>query len=194
MACSGIILAGGKSLRMGQDKGLAVLHNKPMITYAIAALKPLVSDIFIIAHPAAYAHFGYPVYQDNFPDTGPLGGIVTGLQQSHSAYNLIMSCDTPFVSSDLLKHLLSQAQSHDAILPVHDGQVEPLTALYHQRCLTTFEELIADKALKLLNAVKQVNSLKVPIDQRFGFYHERLFDNLNTPQALAAAEEWFKGR
>lgn len=194
MACNGIILAGGESLRMGQDKGLAVLHNKPLITYAIAALKPLVTDILIIADPTAYKHFGYPVYPDQFPDSGPLGGIVTGLQRSNTAYNVVMSCDTPFVSTGLLRHLLSQAQSHDVILPVHEGREEPLTALYHQRCLALFEELIADKALKLRNAVKQVTALEVNIDQRFAFYHERLFDNLNTPEALVGAELWFQGR
>ncbi len=82
MQATGIILAGGKSSRMGEDKGLVLLNGKPMIQYVIEALKGVVSDIIIISNNASYNKFGIPVYPDIIKDKGPVGGIFTGLHHS----------------------------------------------------------------------------------------------------------------
>ncbi len=194
MAGTGIILAGGKSERMGEDKGLTLLNNKPLVSYAIEAVKPLVAQILIVANTPGYEQFGYPVLGDLKPDCGPLGGMLTGLTHSQTDWNVVLSCDTPFVSSELLSHLIARADAEQAILPLHRGKVEPLAGWYHKSCLPAQEDLIDQRELKMRYVVTQLKRLEVPIDERFDFYAEWLFDNLNTPESLKQAEEILKGR
>ncbi|GAB5522428.1 MAG: molybdenum cofactor guanylyltransferase MobA [Roseivirga sp.] len=172
---------------MGEDKGLVLLKNKPMITYAIETLKPLVSEILIMANSSSYDHFGLKVYPDLKPGCGPLGGIFTGLTHSQTDWNLVLSCDTPFVTTELLAHLQSKAGAQKAILPVHKEQVEPLVGLYHKSCRIIFGELIQRKEFKMRYAVKRLKPLKLTVDERNDFYSKRLFDNINTPEALEQA-------
>ena len=78
-AITGVILAGGKSSRMGFDKGLAILNGKPMIQYVIDVFEKLGLDIIIISNSPGYETFGYPIYNDLIPEKGPVGGIYTCL-------------------------------------------------------------------------------------------------------------------
>lgn len=192
MALTGIILAGGKSLRMGQDKGLILLNDRPLITYAIEALKPLVSELLIVANSPGYEHFGYRVIPDLIPDSGPLGGILTGLTHSNSEWNVVLSCDTPFVSTKLFEHMLSNTNGHQAVLARHEGELEPLAGLYHKSCLKPIEELISSRQLKMRRAVKQLNLKEVMVDVHNSFYEDRLFQNINTKETLLLAEKQLK--
>ena len=108
MQATGIILAGGKSSRMGEDKGLVLLNGKPMIQYVIEALKEVVSDIIIISNNASYNKFRVPVYSDIIKDKGPVGGIYTGLYHSTTELNFCISCDVPMISSDFIFWLLNK--------------------------------------------------------------------------------------
>lgn len=189
LECTGIILAGGRSLRMGEDKGLVLLKNKAMVSHVIDALKPLVSEILIIANTQGYEQFGLKVQPDLQPDCGPMGGLLTGLTHSQTDWNLVLSCDTPFVSTELLAYLQSKAHTQKAILPVHKGQIEPLIGLYHRSCRTIFTELIKQREFKMRYAVRQLTPLELNIDAESDFYSERLFDNINTPEALLQAEQ-----
>lgn len=191
MTYTGIILAGGKSLRMGQDKGLMILNNKPLITYAIEALEPLVTEILIVANSSDYDQFGYRIVNDLIPESGPLGGLVTGLTHSKSALNVVLSCDTPFISSDLLSFLISKAEDYEAIVPLYEGYVQPLVGIYDKVCLPQLRAMMDSGQLKMRRAVEQLNSREVVIDDSLGFYSERLFKNINTPEALEEAGSLF---
>lgn len=192
MALTGIILAGGKSQRMGQDKGLMILSNKPLISYAIEALKPLVTEILIVANSSDYDQFGYRVVNDLLPNSGPLGGLVTGLSHSKSERNMVLSCDTPFISSDLLSFLLTGVQRHEVVVPLYDGYVQPLAGLYDKSCLSQLRALVNSGQLKMRRAVQQLNCREVVIDESLDFYSESLFKNINTPEALEEAELMLK--
>ena len=106
MRITGVILAGGKSSRMGTDKGLLELNGKPLIQYAIDTLKSIGLEIIIISNNSDYEQFGFPVYPDIIPDKGPIGGVYTALSYSSTEKNLIVSCDTPFLSKKLLNYLI----------------------------------------------------------------------------------------
>ena len=186
---TGIILSGGKSSRMGSDKGLLVLHEKPLIQYAIEVLKELCDDIIICANKPGYDRFGFPVIKDVYPDLGPIGGIYTGLLNSDSGSNFVLSCDMPFINPHTVTFLLTKRDKSLASIPIH-GQniIEPLCALYSKAILPQLKTQIRNQDLKLMNLLKTINVNWVKMDSGFEFYHPNLFFNVNDQDSLEVAE------
>lgn len=177
---TGVILAGGKNSRMGRDKGLLQVGGKSIIERQIEVLEPLVKDLIIIHNGENYTQLQYPIYRDIIPDTGPMGGIYTALTVSQTPKNLILSCDMPLISTELVQLILDKAEDCDIAIPRHDDKLEPLCAIYDQSCVNKFKELLDQKALKLMDALKffRVKEISIP--------HEILetnpFTNVNTPE------------
>jgi len=153
-----IILAGGSSRRMGQDKGLMNLGGRPMIHHVIAMAELFADDIIIISSNKDYEQFGYAVHADEVEDAGPLGGIFTGLNQSKTDQNLILCCDTPMISPELLGKLIDQKTEAQIVIPEHDGFVHHLTGRYHKSILGKAKECIEAKELKLSDFVAKVET------------------------------------
>ncbi len=179
METTGIILAGGKSSRMGQDKGLMLLNGKPMIEYVIESLKKVSSQIIIISNSKQYKQFGYPVYEDEIKDKGPVGGIYTGLNNSNSLTNIFVSCDTPHVSPQLLLHLLSQCSEHEVAIPVYNNKVHPLIGVYKTSVLPVFKESLNQNQLKLMLVNQLLNTNIVLINENE--FDANNFKNYNSP-------------
>lgn len=95
---TGIFLAGGKSSRMGTDKGFLKLNDKTFIEYSLAAMKPLVSQIMIVSNNTDYDKFNLKRVEDFINDAGPLAGLYSGLKAAKTEFNLVLSCDVPLVS------------------------------------------------------------------------------------------------
>ena len=132
---TGIILAGGKSRRMGQEKGLIELNGKFLIQYAIDVLQPICDTILISTNSHSYDFLPYQKVADEFPNSGPMGGIYSCLKASTTIQNLVLSCDMPFIQSELLSDLIKNAEGYDVVVPWHGGQkFEPMCAYYHQKC------------------------------------------------------------
>ncbi|MBZ4674465.1 MAG: molybdenum cofactor guanylyltransferase, partial [Dysgonamonadaceae bacterium] len=128
---SGFILTGGKSSRMGTDKGMLLFDRKPLVLYALETLDEVAEQTMISANDSAYDQFSRPVVKDVFRDIGPMGGIYSCLRQSVTEFNIFLSCDTPFVPSALFVLLLQHIGNSSCALPVHDGnRIEPLCAIY----------------------------------------------------------------
>ena len=106
MEVTGIILAGGKSSRMGTDKGLLKLNGKSMVEYVIDALTEMCSRVLIVSNNIEYRRYGIDVVKDIYEDKGPLGGLYSGLMNSNSQVNICVSCDIPNVNADVFKFLL----------------------------------------------------------------------------------------
>ena len=186
---TGIILSGGKSSRMGSDKGLMLLCGKPLIQYSIDVLKELCDEIIICANNPAYNRFDFPVIEDVFPDLGPIGGIYTGLITSVSESNLVLSCDMPFINSQTLVYLLSKKNPAIASIPIHGQNItEPLCAIYSKTILPQLTKQILNQDLKLMNLLKIIDVNWVKMDSGFEFYHPDLFFNVNDPDSLDIAE------
>jgi len=181
-AYTGIVLAGGKSSRMGSDKGLLQYNGKCMVEHALNALKPVVDELFIVANNPAYTRFSYPVYADILPDCGPMGGIFTGLSLSKHSENIILSCDIPHVDSSLISRLLDVNTDAQVRVPRHHEKVEPLCAVYHKSCAETLKQLLHKKELKMKNALShfRVVYLDLPSDA----HTEWIFKNLNFPSDI----------
>jgi len=180
------VLAGGKSSRMGADKGLVDFRGKKMIEHVIYSLG-LSYPISIISDNQEYRQFGHNVYTDIYKNCGPLGGIHSALYNSNAGWNIVMSCDLPFVTSDFLLFLLKKIKGNlcDAIVPVHDSKVEPMCALYCKSSLPKIETLILKKELKMQAVLEKLNTIYVEVPKE-KFDAGLLFRNINSPADITS--------
>ncbi|TNJ42934.1 molybdenum cofactor guanylyltransferase [Tamlana fucoidanivorans] len=156
---TGIVLSGGKSSRMGTDKGRLMLKEKAFVQYSLDALKPLVSEIFIVSDIPEYDTFGYKRVTDLVKNAGPVAGICSGLEASKTDYNLILSCDIPLITSTILEKLIHSVEDDADIIQIESqGKSMPLIALYKKSCLTPFSRLLKSGERRLRVAV---NTCKV---------------------------------
>jgi len=159
MSVGVIILAGGKSSRMGTDKGLIKVNNKCLIEYVIDACLPLSDNILIISNQKEYQQFNFPVHADLIKDKGPLGGIYTGLSHSEYDHNVILSCDTPMVKTSTLKRLLDALRPEiNAVVPTYEDKVHPLMGGYHKNILPTVGRQIVANQLKLMDLLNLIKT------------------------------------
>lgn len=179
---TGIILAGGKSSRMGSEKGLVLFNKKPLIEYIIAAIAPFVSNIFIVAYNPLFKKYGHEVLEDIIKDCGPMGGIYTGLVNSNTNKNLVVSCDIPFITPEVLNAILSQMGDEDIIVPEHGNKLEPLCAVYSKNCVKQFEVLLKKKEWKIKNSFSFFNVKKIHFEESESI--NKCFLNINTPTEL----------
>ncbi len=195
MEVTGIILAGGKSSRMGTDKGLQALAGKPLIAYAIHALSALCKNVIISSSSDAYQSFGYKVVADEFPGIGPMGGIYSALRQSKTSNNLVLSCDLPFVSPGLLSYILSKASGFQVAVPWQGNQhYEPLCAFYDLSVLEPMTEFISNGNYKLPDLFGEIVINKLNINNDLDFYNDSLFINVNSKHDLVAAENLMQNK
>lgn len=177
---TGIILAGGESSRMGEDKGLMSLEGKPMIQYVIDVVLTQTDQICIISNNSDYQIFGWPVHTDLVKGKGPLGGIVTGLSASRTRQNWILSCDSPFITEDLLVMLMNQLNGFDAAIPEKLNRTHPLIAAYDLSALPTYKVALNQDNLKLSEANKSLNINYFDANQ----FDVRNFKNINAREDL----------
>lgn len=186
MKLNAFILAGGKSSRMGVDKGLVPLAGKPMIQYIIETLESLKLPIYIISNNAEYKNFGHPVFEDLISDKGPIGGIYTALSVSDSEVNLILSCDTPFVNTGLIESLIAESKTQSITISEFEERQHPLIGIYSKSGIKTFQSQIEKDELKLSKANELLNVKVVPMDNVKGIT-AHAFDNINTIEELKQA-------
>jgi molybdopterin-guanine dinucleotide biosynthesis protein A len=195
MEVTGIILAGGKSSRMGTDKGLQELCGKPLISYTIKVLSELCNSIIISTSSDAYQSFGYKTVADEIPGIGPMGGIYTALKQSNTEKNLLLSCDLPFVSMELLSFILKNSEGYQVTVPWEGNHhYEPLCGFYHLSVLEQIQGFIEENNYKLPDLFKEIAINRLVINKELDFYTEELFLNVNSKHDLARAENLMKIR
>jgi molybdopterin-guanine dinucleotide biosynthesis protein A len=189
MEVTGIILAGGKSLRMGTEKGLQELCGKPLIQYAIQAFSGLCDTIIISSSSKAYQSLGYKVVADLFPGIGPMGGIYSALKQSKTEKNLVLSCDLPFVSKELMSFILNNSDGCQVAVPWQGYQhYEPLCGFYNLSVQDQINAFIQKGNYKLPDLFEEININRLTIGSQLDFYQENLFLNVNSKHDLATAE------
>lgn len=186
---TGIILAGGKSSRMGSDKGLTLFNNKPLINYVIDVLQPLCEKIIISANNSEYDKFGYDVIKDIVPDSGPMGGIYSALMHSTTDVNIVLSCDSPFVKTQTFEYLLEKYDDTDICVPMQSsGKYEPLCGIYKKSVIPYFKEFIENKNYKIPMVFEIVKFQEVKITENNEFFNFQTFRNLNSKEDIKQAE------
>lgn len=190
MKPTGIILAGGKSSRMGQEKGLVELGGKRLIDIAIQNLSKVCDTILISSNSDSFNDTGFRVIEDVKPGIGPMGGLYSTLLISQSNLNLVLSVDLPFVNEGLFKYLIECSKGFQAAVP-WSGQehFEPLCACYDSSILPLMEVSIASGNYKLPDLFRQININPLPIEPHLPFFHEALFMNINTKDDLIEAQK-----
>jgi len=192
-----IILAGGKSSRIGsdQDKAILKLNGKRLIDIVISKLKTVVGDNIIIVGPPEK----YPSYKQVVPDLfnqrGLLVGLYSGLKASASRYNLVVGCDMPFLKVELLQYMGDKIDSNDIIIPRYaKSYVEPLCAMYSKACLEVMKKNIETGILSIRKIfpylkVKHIEEEEIKIvDPELNS-----FFNINYKEDFIRAEELIKG-
>jgi len=188
-ALTGIVLAGGQSSRMGREKGLVRFRGKALIRYPLDLLTGFCDHILISANREEYASFGYPVVADTIRDAGPLGGLYSVLSRSATRGNLVLPCDTPFVSKEFLEYLLCCVRDQKAVIPVHpDGRAEPLCGYYSREILPVMKNNLEEKNYKLIRVLEEAGAFFLKLDESLPFYNPLLFTNINSPADLKRYE------
>ncbi|WP_298553242.1 molybdenum cofactor guanylyltransferase [uncultured Algibacter sp.] len=183
---TGIILAGGKSSRMGSDKGFLILNNKPFVQYSIEALQPLVSEILIVSDDSKYDSFGLKRINDITKDAGPVSGICSGLEASSTEYNLILSCDIPLIKTEILQKLIDNIDNTSQIIQAEsNGKSMPLIALYKSNVLNTFNTFLKNDERRLRVAINSCKSKNIILEKELEFSTT----NVNTQNEYKAIKD-----
>jgi molybdopterin-guanine dinucleotide biosynthesis protein A len=184
---AGIILSGGKSSRIGQEKGLIDFRGKPLISYAINVLKRLTDSIIIGANNELnrYKAFHCPVITDEKIGMGPIGGLYTTIKNSNYQKNYIISCDMPFINPELLRYLYQNMGDADIVVATQGaGKIEPLCGVYSRKILPEIENAIRNGHYKILDLFNKVQTETVLINDDLPFYSDQLFYNINRPEDI----------
>jgi molybdenum cofactor guanylyltransferase len=187
---SGVILAGGKSRRMGgSPKALLPFGGRPLIEHIAETLRSVLPDCLVVTNaPDLYASLGLPMVGDVFPEGGSLGGIYSGLRAAPGDHALCVACDMPFLSAPLVAHLASRAGEADVVIPDAGGELQTLHAAYAKACLPAMERRLRAGQLKIVGFFDEVRVVRVPADEVARFADPDVaFMNLNTPEDLARA-------
>lgn len=180
-AATAIIMAGGRSTRMGVDKALLAVNGVPLISRIVDQLRPHFAEILISANdPEKLAFLRLPVVVDREPDQGPLMGISSALAAAQHELCFVTACDIPELDLDLVAELFRHAKDHDAVVPRQDEQkfFEPLFALYRKRFADAADAVLASGRRKIWLAYERCRVAYVDLDAGSAPF------NINTPEDL----------
>lgn len=190
-----VILAGGRSRRMGSNKALMTIGGRPLIQIVIERALPLTQRILISSDEGEeYRLLGFPVVPDRYRDHGPLAGLHAAMHHEHASLYLALACDLPGVPTPLLEHLVACAEGYDAAIPrSRDGLAHPLCAVYRRSCLSRIEDALEHGARKVI-----ATFLDGPLRIRWVPHGDGPFDdsdlaNINTPGDLQRLRRRMEG-
>jgi molybdenum cofactor guanylyltransferase len=176
---TGIVLAGGKSSRMGTDKSLLIWKGKTLIEHSIDKLKTLCQKVVVSSNQHQYDFTSCESWPDIVSQQAPIIGIYSCLKRSETDINLVLSCDMPLISTELLEVLLESSSNHEIVVPLNEnGLIEPLCGVYKKTIIPEMEKYISANNLSIIKFIDNVNHKCLPIDS----FSTHLFKNINTPE------------
>ncbi|MEM2911510.1 MAG: molybdenum cofactor guanylyltransferase [Candidatus Bathyarchaeia archaeon] len=202
MKHSAIILAGGFSKKFEQDKGLIPLANKPLIKYVLEAVTPIADEIIVVLNSKAQANIYSKILENvkavivDLPINGPLVSAVTGFKTASGEYGLLLPCDTPLVSQEVLRLLLELCVNRNAVIPRWtNGYIEPLQAVYRvkpalEAAKNALKEGKSDmrSMIEKLRGIRYISTLVIQqLDPEL-----KTFFKIRTPLDLKKAEQMLK--
>lgn len=181
-----IILAGGSSIRMGENKAFLQIDGIPIITRICNLLRNLFEEIIIVTNQKdLFEGYHSKIYSDLIPDKGALGGLYTGIFFSTFQYSFCVACDMPFLNGNLIQFLIRNLKDEDAIVPRTADGLQPLHALYSKKCLGPMKDVIEQGKHRITDFYGLV---RVKIVDEGDFLHldpyRESFVNINTREEL----------
>ncbi|MDO9010496.1 MAG: molybdenum cofactor guanylyltransferase [Gallionella sp.] len=184
--CTALILAGGESSRMGQDKANLLLGEHTLLQRVAAIVQPLFRDVIVsVRQPRAECNF--PQVSDDPAHAGPLAGLAAGLARAETAWVFAVACDMPFITPQLIARLAGFREGADAVVPVVQEHPQPLAAFYATRSLGVLQDCLAGSGKRSLREflarleVCYVDEAEMQAADLCSFF------DLDTPQDVALA-------
>ncbi|MCL0061097.1 molybdenum cofactor guanylyltransferase [Dehalococcoidia bacterium] len=192
---SSIILAGGHSSRLKQDKCSLVLAGERVLQRLIIRLSRLGGEVIVVLAQGQKDPFSprprhVKIVTDTYSGRGPLMGIYSGLKLSQDPHSVVVACDMPFLDIKLLRYMMDIAGGFDVVIPSIGGLLEPLHAVYSTKCLPIMESMLEDGNFKVSDLLQRVRVRYVEESEVDSFDPQHLsFFNINTPADLERAEQ-----
>ncbi len=189
LALSGVVLAGGRSSRLGCDKALLELEGQPLVARTLDVLARLTDDLIVVTSLVPHLFpVSARVVADRYVGAGVLAGVHAGLLAARGELAVVVACDMPFLNLDLLRHLISLAEEADVVVP-RWTDVEPLHAVYRPAtCLGPVESALARGERRIVSFYHEVGVRYVERAEIARFDPQGLsFFNVNTPDDWARA-------
>lgn len=192
---TGIILAGGKSKRMGADKAFLKIGDKTLFELVMDKMLGLFNEVIaVVAQPSLYEKYSQKILikKDVIAERGPLGGLYTGLLSSNNGYNFVTACDMPFLNEQLLLEMIKSIADSDAMIPEFNGRLHPLFGLYTKSCASVAQNQISKDNLKMRDFLGKVKTriIKEPDIKEFDS-RGLSFININTYEEYKSCCEKF---
>lgn len=193
IGATAIVLAGGKSSRMGTPKALLLFDDEPLIVHVVTLLRRLFAEVVVVAAPGQdLPSMPVTLVRDDVAYQGPVGGICYGLRASGGEFSFVTACDSAFLSSRLISHLLSHIPQHDVVVPHWQGRLQPLHAVYRRSVLPLLEGQLARGELRPVFLFDKVRTRTIDEEEIRRVDPEGWsFFNMNTPEDYSEAlQRW----
>ncbi|KPJ60996.1 MAG: hypothetical protein AMJ42_01275 [Deltaproteobacteria bacterium DG_8] len=165
-AITGVILAGGKNIRIGENKAFLEVQGQRIIDRTAKLFKGIFSQVILVTKtPLEYSYLDLEIIVDLIPKSGSLIGIYTGLFYSSYAHSFVTACDMPFLNRKLIEYMITISRHYDVVIPHLPDGYHPLHALYSKRCMKFIEELIREDNLKIIDFFNKVKVREVTSDE-----------------------------
>ncbi|MDF2999934.1 MAG: mobA [Bacillota bacterium] len=183
-ATTAIILAGGFSSRMNRNnKALLKMGGESLIEIILNQVTVFDEILIVTNTPEDYAALGVRTITDIIPQMGPLSGIHSGLTHASNAYSIVVPCDMPFINSQLLLYLASQAEGYDAVVPKFEDKYQPLCSVYSKTCIDPIRFCLENDLRKITRFYSMIRIKEIPESELRGFGDPNaFFRNINDPQ------------
>lgn len=181
-APTGIVLAGGRSTRMGQDKAVVRVGGRRLVDLAVDVLAPVCSEVVVAAGERVLPDLAVAQVHDSGED-GPLGGIVTGLGYVDTELAAVVAVDMPFADAALLVDLARRWSGEVAVVPRTGERLQPLHAVYATAAVGRLADALRRGERSPTRAVLDLGALIVDVED------DRFAHNLNAAADLVALEE-----
>ncbi|KMM37824.1 molybdenum cofactor guanylyltransferase [Guptibacillus hwajinpoensis] len=189
MKINGLILAGGESRRFGSPKVFATLNGLPFYRIVLNQLLPLVSETAIVTKNDLMKQFSIGEGDrvtlltdvDSFDGMGPLAGIYSAMERTEGDYFVTIACDMPFLTEGLITMLIDELMLHPdamAIVPVENGRIQPLCAIYHASCENVIKHHLQDERKRMTDLLHEIKVHYVSVNAS----NQRHFMNVNTTE------------
>ena len=195
---AGVVVAGGRSTRMGdREKAVVEVAGRPLVVRVAEALSTVAEDLVVncradqrAAIAAALEGFDPTFALDEDPDRGPVAGIATGLRATTAEYAAVVACDLPFLDPDLVAYLFERAAGHDAAVPKPDEWFEPLHAVYRPDPMAAAcDEALAAGDVRIIEPLFTLEYEVVERRELLAHGSLESFESVDTPSELREATD-----